>query len=725
MNNTKIFSCFKECDWIRVVIYIALAYIFSVYARMDWVNWVYSLQNSGALFYNGEIMVNTNDSYIFAKGAKDMLDGSYNKESLIFTGSFLSWLTYLISSLFTSLKFETILLYMSAYFSSLIVVPLILIAKELKFLEAGAIAAFIASVALSYYNRTMAGYYDTDMLTIVLPCFVLWAMIRSTKNDSNIDLLLSSIFILIYGYWYASSYSLNLAMIGTYFAYTLLFQIKRVQNYKATIFMLLAANHNPLFIEIALFALFFVLLCYKKETNLKTMISLALFAIALTIYNGGLAPIVRKLISYIDQNSVQFGIFHFYNVTATIYETELIPFDTFMKRISSAPWVFYLSSAGVLLLFFRKKEMLLALPMLGLGFIALKAGLRFTVYAVPIMALGFGYLLFFIIEMICLFVTKLQELPIVKFILSLALFIPATFFALKPSIAHIKEYRPQTVFVNDEVKVLEELDKIADKKDYTLAWWDYGYPIMYYADTNVLIDGGVHKGSDNFAVSYALTQDQVRSANMARIEVEYLDKERNEKNVSKTPRLERILQDYKIENNNIDLFYSYLGDRNLTLPHKTREIYYYLPYRMFSIFSTVKLFSEIDLSTGKSNTPSFFYETDLFQEKDGLIVTRDFVVGTNANKEYFIQMDKNTIPIEKVIITSYNGTTLNSEVVFSKGSDAPLYLIFMRDYRKMLLLDKKMFNSTFIQLFVLENYDKELFEPVILSPWTKVYKLKR
>lgn len=37
--------------------------------------------------------------------------------------------------------------------------------------------------------------------------------------------------------------------------------------------------------------------------------------------------------------------------------------------------------------------MILALPMLALGFLALKSGLRFTIYAVPVLALGFGFLM--------------------------------------------------------------------------------------------------------------------------------------------------------------------------------------------------------------------------------------------------------------------------------------------------------------------------------------------
>lgn len=51
-------------------------------------------------------------------------------------------------------------------------------------------------------------------------------------------------------------------------------------------------------------------------------------------------------------------------------------------------------------------------------------------------------------------------------------------------------------------------------------------------------------------------------------------------------------------------------------------------------------------------------------------------------------------------------------------------VIYMKNYHKFLVVDAKTLNSTYIQLFVLENYNKSLFEPVVLDPQVKVYKLK-
>jgi dolichyl-diphosphooligosaccharide--protein glycosyltransferase/undecaprenyl-diphosphooligosaccharide--protein glycosyltransferase len=48
----------------------------------------------------------------------------------------------------------------------------------------------------------------------------------------------------------------------------------------------------------------------------------------------------------------------------------------------------------------------------------------------------------------------------------------------------------------------------------------------------------------------------------------------------------------------------------------------------------------------------------------------------------------------------------------------------MQNYNQFLVVDEQTYQSLYFQLFVLENYDKELFEPTILTPLAKIYKLK-
>lgn len=122
-------------------------------------------------------MIISNDGYAFAEGARDMIAGFHQPNDLSYYGSSLSTLTYWLYKI-TPFSFESIVLYMSTFLSSLVVIPIILLANEYKRPLMGFVAALLASIANSYYNRTMSGYYDTDMLVIVLPMFILFFMVR-------------------------------------------------------------------------------------------------------------------------------------------------------------------------------------------------------------------------------------------------------------------------------------------------------------------------------------------------------------------------------------------------------------------------------------------------------------------------------------------------------------------------------------------------------------------
>ena len=85
---------------------------------------------------------------------------------------------------------------------------------------------------------------------------------------------------------------------------------------------------------------------------------------------------------------------------------------------------------------------------------------------------------------------------------------------------------------------------------------------------------------------------------------------------------------------------------------------------------------------------------------------------------------------EKIPINTYFEVGLDekSKLVskaYKRDNDSKLYVIFMKDYSRFLILDESVLKSVYIQLFVFENYDKELFEPVILNGAVKIYRLKK
>ena len=289
---------------------------------------------------------------------------------------------------------------------------------------------------------------------------------------------------------------------------------------------------------------------------------------------------------------------------------------------------------------------------------------------------------------------------------------------LYPNIRHVIDYKVPTVFNKSEVAILEKLHKIAGREDYVLAWWDYGYPIRYYSDVKTLVDGGKHTGEVNYPVSYALTRPQAASAAMARLDVEYTESAyRNDRNGSY---LQMMMEDRKIEDPN--LFLTMLEEGEVKLPPKSREIYYYLPLRMMGIFPTVAIFSAIDLKTGTPMREPLFYTLKRFEEKGSKIIFgTDFWIDLENGT---MKMGRNEAKLNRFVVTQLrsDGTMKLTQKSFDRNSR--FYLVYMKNYRQFLLMDRRMFESAYVQLFVLRRYDPKLFEPVILDPMAVVYRLK-
>ncbi len=51
--------------------------------------------------------------------------------------------------------------------------------------------------------------------------------------------------------------------------------------------------------------------------------------------------------------------------------------------------------------------------------------------------------------------------------------------------------------------------------------------------------------------------------------------------------------------------------------------------------------------------------------------------------------------------------------------------VYMQSYGQFVVMDNETFNSMYVQMFMLEKYDKTLFELVVSSPYSKIYKLKK
>lgn len=691
----------------KLLILIAIAYIFSISMRLIW---IHEMSSSPQFFWNHELMISNNDGYNFAEGARDILQGHHEKNDLSPVTSPLSRLTALLSKIIP-VSFETLILYMPSFVGSLIVIPLILIGRALNQTTLGFIAALIASIANSYYNRTMVGYYDTDMFNIVFPAFEMYSLILALTHQRNRYLIPITLSIALYQWWYPQAYTLDTGLFLMILGYTVLFDRKNLYFYKISLFILIGLLSLPLLSKVFIALFIFFIFHYFKNLPIRIFLAIFITIIGIYFFTGGIDPILAQIKAYIGRGSAEQAIssssLHYFNVVSTVREAGNIPFSVFAERISGHTLTFILACIGYILAVIAYRPLLVTLPLVGLGFTAMFSGLRFTIYAVPVMAIGFGYLL--------MWSTQRIEKSWLKHLVLIVL----TSIAIYPNYTHIREYMTPTVFIDQEIVALNELKKIASREDYVVTWWDYGYPIRYYSDVKTWIDGGKHNGDVNYPASYVLTaQDSLSAARMMRLFTEYTERGFQETNKT-TNDFETMMakEGYKDPND----FISALSLPEYKTPQKTRDVYLFLPLRMMEIFPTVSLFSNLDL-TGKEKRPNpFFFTSRMIQDTDKTIELGQGISILKANS--MLKMGSQTIPIKAFYQVGYDA---NHRLQIGKqtfGSEG-LSVVYMASYGQFLVMDDYYFNSAYIQMFVFEQYDKNLFQPVILSPLTKIYKLK-
>jgi len=268
-----------------------------------------------------------------------------------------------------------------------------------------------------------------------------------------------------------------------------------------------------------------------------------------------------------------------------------------------------------------------------------------------------------------------------------------------------------------EVQDLDKLNTLADSKDYTLTWWDYGYPIWYYSDTSTLIDGGKHN-NDNYIISQIMqTSSPEFAANLSRLAVEtYVDS-----NYSIV--VNELFKNSEKEHTDPNLLLSELENGTYVLPKKTRDVYLYLPYRMLNIFSTVAVFGNLDLTTGEAQRKISFYPTTLSKNNNGMLYFRNGILFDAKKGELTIGKQKQDV---KYFISTKNLTDgkiqLQSQLYNVEGTYA---VIYMKSYGKFIVMDTQTFKSMYVQMFILGKYDKNLFELVVSSTYSRIYKLKK
>ena len=345
----------------------------------------------------------------------------------------------------------------------LIAIPVVLIGRKYGSITWGFGAACIAGMGYSYYNRTIAGYFDTDLFSIFLPAMALYCLLSAHRDQSRFHLIFGALLLFGFQFFYPSGASISIALgisyLGFRIAWSTWHQIIRKNKQpdpqwhftSESIIMvsiglfccnycnpnLMAHNIIPAVVSFVFMAVLFTaatvfqkILYEEKTWGLHAVASIALPV--LLLFGSPMQQIRGKTIQYLPQiyatsksSQPSSPTPQYKNVVETIVEARSVPLfpkieptqpdgkkvsrmsslvgfqhgHTVAERVSGSSMAFVLALLGYILLVIIYPEFIIAIPFIGIGFFAHWGGHRFTIHMVPIAAIGLAFLPLGIIEL--------------------------------------------------------------------------------------------------------------------------------------------------------------------------------------------------------------------------------------------------------------------------------------------------------------------------------------
>ena len=217
-----------RAHWSVTLLFILLAYLLSFWVRLEWIDFAQAsyLDETGKIEYlrpdmvrNGVALPNTHDSFYFGSILQKAHLGMHQDNNLIpsvFQNGVITYLPYTLLQVFPFLDIEVLLLWLPVCVAGLVCIPIVLIGRLYKCSLWGFLAACLAGVTHSYYNRTLAGYYDTDMFSITIPAFALFFLLAASRRES-LGYLLVGVLTLCFGrFFYGSIQAITCSMVLTF-----------------------------------------------------------------------------------------------------------------------------------------------------------------------------------------------------------------------------------------------------------------------------------------------------------------------------------------------------------------------------------------------------------------------------------------------------------------------------------------------------------------------------
>lgn len=452
----------------------------------------------------GEPIMATHDAYYFLAGAKGTARPQGAHEPFF-------KLTRFFHAVF-GMSYGNIGFWLPVFLAPLVVFPLAWLAWREGFPEAVPPMGVVAGGTMGFLARTRLGYYDHDMLSLLLPVLFIallfiflerWLALNRLAQSSPEDrggtcsalLAVLGLTAGLSGWcwitFYPSGHPIALGISGAALALALvLTRGAKARGLIATAIGLIFLVSVDLAWGLLLAALTYIALQLTARLTQRTWpfwallggMWVALFFLA--NLDAQFAGIIRQLGKYSsalsEGNQTAQGAL-LPSVMQSVREARLLSPFFMAERSGGTWWFFAVGVVGYAYLCLRRPLYLLFLPLLVLAAAAIKLGARFTMYGgVPVgLGLGLG---------LTLLMRNLGFRRRVRAVVTGALALTAAMLLW----AQVGQLRPNPILPKAYAQTLLELRTSTPQDSRIWLWWDYGYAAQYYAERASFGDGAMN-----------------------------------------------------------------------------------------------------------------------------------------------------------------------------------------------------------------------------------------
>lgn len=346
---------------------------------------------------------------------------------------------------------------------SLVVIPLFLMGFSTGGVLCGTAAAIACAFSPVYVGRTNLLRVDTDCLNVFFPfmlAFFLSLSLRSDRWRGFLCVAFAAITAHLWNWWYLHP-GLILPFVVCYLVAVAFFGGRRALQERLGLAGIFLAALGPVLVD--------------SVSHMAGMLGGIYSPLAATASPGPESVVPGRQVLF-----------------QTVSELRVPSLETVLLQMAVHPVIACMGLAGLLPLFWcNRREAVLLLPILLLGLMSFKKGVRFLIYLAPFVGLGFGYLVALAVDRL-----QLPGLRVACRLLAVALIFFTFFRPESLTAAH-----PRVKVSPEVIRGLEWLRNQSPADSVVWSWWDWGYPIAHIARRATVNDGGGYKNRKTAAVA--------------------------------------------------------------------------------------------------------------------------------------------------------------------------------------------------------------------------------